>query len=238
MIRHPKRLLMLGFLTLGSALGYAQATPPLAVEKAATINSLADKFMDRLHQTLDIGTVADMFAPDFAARYRDHPGDFSPFSTPRMATELLLASNDTTLRRKLLADWNLVYLTAVWLKVHPAHPDPLKAMPPDFAKLAKKSANLQAVIGLSREATLASMEELNQYLGEADQAVAALRKSINADTLNAALHPASLEAPGSPETSWDVMGYNVVYTVKREAMLLVMADSGSELKLVTLAKAN
>jgi len=238
MIRHLKRVLVLGFLAMGSGLGYAQSAPPLAVEKAATLNSLADRFVDRLHQTLDVGALDDMFAPEFAARYRDYPGDFNPFPTPRMSKDLLRSSDDAILRRKLVADWNLVYLTTVWLKAHPAQADPLKAFPSDFVKLTKKSANLQAVIGSGREVTLATSQELNQYLGEADQAVAMLRKGMNPDTIAAAFRPVSQAAPGPPEAMADVMGYNVAYTVKREAMLLVMAENGSEFKLITLAKAN
>jgi len=114
----------------------------------------------------------------------------------------------------------------------------LKSLPPDLAKLTKKSLNLQAVVGLARETTLASAEELNQYLGEADQATAILRKSITPETLAAALRPPTVVAPGPPEANPDVMGYNLAYTVKRETMLLVMADAGSEIKLVSLAKAN
>jgi hypothetical protein len=206
--------------------------PPTLADKNASISKLADRFIDRLHQTLDVGALNEMFAADIASRYREYPGEFLPFSTPRMAKTLLKGSDDAALRRKLMADWNLAYLTSVLLKAG-SNADPAKVFPPDFVKAAKKSNYLKPMIGAGGQVTLVTPTELNEYLAEADQTIPMLRRSVKPETLTTAFRTQGTHTPTLVPYG---MGYDAVYTVPRESLLLVVVDGGAgEFKVVSLA---
>jgi hypothetical protein len=209
-------------------------SPPAVADKNASISKLADRFIDRLHQTLDVGALNEMFAADIASRYREYPGEFLPFSTPRMSKTLLKGSDDAALRRKLMADWNLAYLTSVLLKAA-SNADPTKVLPPDFLKVAKKSNYLKPMIGTGGQVTLVTPTELNEYLAEADQTIPMLRRSVKPETLTTAFRTVT-QGTHTPTMVPYGMGYDAVYTVPRESLLLVVVDSGAgEFKVVSLA---
>jgi hypothetical protein len=216
-------------LLIGALLCSAQSVDS---EKAAAINKVAEQFTTRLHQTLDVGAQVDLFAPDVASLYREYPGDFLPFSTPRLAKPVLRSSDDASLRRKLFADWNLTYLTSVFVRTAGPKPDPLKALPPEFAKAAKKSVFLKPFVGLGTEPTLLTADELNQYLAEAEQMIPVLRRSIKPEMVAGAFQNVQATQPGISANS---MGFDTTYTIRRDSLLLVMAERQGELKLITLA---
>ncbi|MFB3814212.1 MAG: hypothetical protein ACE14L_08875 [Terriglobales bacterium] len=239
MIRATKSFVLIGLLCLGVAVCAAQlASEPADPQKAATVDATAEQFIQELHSTLDIGALGQMFAPETAARYRDYPGDFLPFDSPRVSKALLKATDDATLHRKLVADWNLHYLLSVMLVSSPGK-DRVKVLPPEFVKLAKKSKHCRSFIGDGGPVTLASDTEMTEYLAEAGQLVAILRQNIKPEMLNSSAYRAASDKArtqfGPPRQVIDALGYDKVYTVARESVMLVMAETGREMKLVWLA---
>jgi hypothetical protein len=214
----------------GVSLCAAQAIAP---DDAAAIGKVADQFIERLHQSLDVFSENDLFAPNIGTLYRDFPGDFLAFANPRMAKTLLLATDGATLNSKLLADWNLAYLSSLFMNAGGSRSDPLKTFPAEFVKLAKKSDYLKPFMGLGQPVTMSTRAELNRYLAEADPAISALRHAATPEILPA--HSAwpqsylpTLAPPGS-------MGFDACYMVRRESLVLVIVDMGGQWKIVTLA---
>jgi hypothetical protein len=227
-------IVLIIFVVLGVVCyGSAQDVGTIPSDKAAAMGKVADQFIDRLHQSLDIFAMNDLLVPNIGTLYRDYPGEFLPFSTPRITKALLKATDGATLNRKLLDDWNLVYLTSLLMNSG-VKSDPLKAFPPDFMKVAKKSDYLKPFIKQGSPVTMSTPAELNRYLGEAEQVIPALRQNVKPGMF--ALHDASVQQylptlapPGS-------MGYDTVYLVRRESLVLALieeADGG--FKIISLA---
>jgi hypothetical protein len=211
----------------------AQNIGSIDAEKMAAIGKMADQFIERLHRSLDFFTLNDMFAPNIGTLYRDYPGEFLPFPTPRMAKTLLMATDGATLNRKLLADWNMVYLSSLLLEAGGPKSDSLKAFPPEFLKLAKKSDYLKPYIKQGVAVTMSTPAELNRYLDEAAQVIPALRRNVKPEmlTLRSVSGQPNLPVLAPPAS----MGFNTAYMVRRETLVLVMAEQAGGLKIISLA---
>jgi hypothetical protein len=162
-----------------------------------------------------------------------------------MSKALLNQTDNATIRRKLDADRNLFYLSFIFLRTNPDQLDGseqlLKALPPDFVKAAKKSKYLRNFAGVRGHTTLVSPAELTEFLAEADALTAILRKNLKPDMLAApAFVQAAAKAQGEGNVSrlLDRMGYDTVYAVGRESLVLVFAEINGQYKLATIAPAD
>jgi hypothetical protein len=174
-----------------------------------------------------------MLVPNIGTLYRNYPGEFLPFPNPRMTKALLTATDGATLNRKLLVDWNLVYLTSLLMNSESNKSNLLKAFPPEYLKLAKKSDYLKPYIKQATPVTMSTPAEVNRYLEEADQVLPALRRSVKPemftpDTASGKQYLPVLAPPGS-------MGFATAYMVRRESLVLVMVEEASGFKIISLA---
>ncbi len=210
-------------------------------DKAAAAEKFADQFIEKLHTTLDLNALTPMFVSDLAARHRDYPGDFLRFDTPLMSKDMLKQTDDATLRRKLMADWNLEYLTSVLLysNTNPKRTTADKILPAQFVKAARKSIYLKALAGDPGQVTLAAPAELNEYLNQAERWIGELRREVQPQMLSStAFRDATRQAAarfGAPRQVFDAMGFESAYTVARDGLMLVMTEQNGEMKMVTLA---
>jgi hypothetical protein len=238
MMRVMKAALLLGAMLASAAFCQVQVGVPVEGPKAAAIEQLADQFVERLHQNPDVGAQNEMFLPGFAGLHRTYPGEFQPFDTPRLSLSLLKATDDATMRRKLLAEWNLHYWRWVLLTSQPAPKgNRPKMLPSDFLKAARKSQYMKCLTG-EGSTTLTSPEELAAFLNEADQVGAVLKKNVLPEMFGSeALRLAAEKARSgnAPQSMPGIMGFDRVYTVAREAMLLVMVEKDNQLRLLSIA---
>jgi hypothetical protein len=234
MPRSVIRVILAIFVVLGVACsGSAQDTGVIPADKAAAIGKVADDFISRLHKSLDLFPLNDMLAPNIGTLYRNYPGEFLPFQNPRMTKALLVATDGGTLNRKLLADWNLVYLTSVLMNSGGNKPDSLKAFPSEFLKLARKSEFLKPFIKEGSAVTMSTPAELDRYLKEADQVLPALRQSVKPEmfALRTVSDKQYLPIPAPPSS----MGFDTAYMVQRESLVLVLVEQGDGYQIISLA---
>ncbi len=214
---------------------------PADPQKAAAADRFADEFMQRLHASLDFAALPPLFVRDCAARHREYPGDFLRFDTPVMSKVMLNQTDDATLQRKLMADWNLEYLTSILLfaNENPKLTTADKILPAQFVKAAKKSLYLKSLAGEAGQVTLVSATELNEYLAEADRWIAVLRREVQPQMLSSPAFRRATEQSGArfgpPRVTYDAMGFDAAYTVARDGLMLVMAEHNGEMRMVTLA---
>lgn len=238
MMRVMKAALLLGAMLASAAFCQAQVGEPVDSPKAAAIEQLADQFIQRLHQNPDVSAQSELFLPGFAALHRTYPGEFQPFDTPRLSLSLLKATDDATLQRKLLAEWNLHYWKWVLLTSQPAPKGGRpKAMPSEAQKAARKSQYMKCLID-EGSITLTSADELAAFLNEADQIGAILKKNVRPEMFGSELLRLGAERARSgnaPQSVPRIMGFDRVYTVARESMLLVMVEKDNQLRLVSIA---
>ncbi len=240
MSRVLKTFVTLVVLTVWATVCAGQSGEPVTGDRAIALDKVADQFTERLHQSLDVAAVNDMFAPNVAALYRDYPGDFLPFDTPRMSKALLNQTDDSTLRHKLLADYNLHYWASLLrMSIAAAGSDPAKALPADFVKAARKSKYLKSFAGPASPITLTTPQELSEFLAEADQMGALLKRAVTPGLFSSAAYRSAADTlragSGGPQMLRDAMGQDVAYSVVRESMILVMIESNGQYKLIALA---
>ena len=233
----PRRTICVVFAVFvvlcAACFGSAQDAGALPADKAAAIGKMADQFIERLHQSLDLFTLNDMLAPNIGTLYRNYPGEFLPFQNPRMTKALLVATDGATLNRKLLADWNLIYLTSLLMNSGGTKPDSLKAFPSEFLKLAKKSDYLKPFIKEGSAVTMSTPAELDRYLKEAAQVIPALRQSVKPEmfALRTVADQQYLPILAPPSS----MGFDTAYMVRRESLVLVLVEQGDGFQIISLA---